>query len=323
MMDSKLMIDIETFLKNNFKSVKINGEQAQLVCPFHKDHAPGHLYMNIRSGLWMCHHATCNLSGNFNKFLQLTRLSETYSVKDIELEKFSEKEINFEIQYILPESVISSFTSKLPTELLKAGFSQETLKKKNVGFDEYRYRIVYPIRDSKGNLVGLSGKNLIRFGDEPKYKFYNKELQEVYPNYRFNKSQYLYNMDQVFPKLLYSSKNEEVIIVEGFKACLWLLQHGYKNVVALMGVPASKDQINLLRQLSNKFISFLDKDEGGIAATKQIVEELSSGTVFIVSGDKKQPDDYNETELMELFRNKKILEDYLEEVNDELCGFST
>ena len=304
------MISIEKFLKENFRNIRIHDEEAQIVCPFHKDHPPGHLYMSLTTGAWKCHHATCNLSGGFKKFLRLTELIERYNLTDIHVEQSQEHEIDENIQTTLPESLIYSFTSKIPKELLDMGLSEEIIKKKHVGFDEYRYRIVYPIRDEKGTLVGLSGKNLIRLGGEPKYKFYVNELKELYPNYRFNRKKYLYNLDLVYPKLAYSSQNEELYIVEGFKACLWMLQNGYDNTVALMGVPAAERQVELIKQLTNTFVLFLDEDEAGTAATKELADELSlSGTVYILKGDKKQPDDYSSQEIKDLVKNKKIIEE--------------
>ncbi len=68
----------------------------------------------------------------------------------------------------------------------------------------------------------------------------------------------------MYPRLFFSQEVETLIIVEGFKACLWLLQHGYWNTVALMGSRVSRRQMQLLFRLRANFVLFLDRDPAGL-----------------------------------------------------------
>jgi len=110
----------------------------------------------------------------------------------------------------------------------------------------------------------------------------------------------LWNYNRVYPRLLgVSDPNVTVYIVEGFKACLWMLQAGYMNTVALMGSYISDRQQMMLHRVNANVVLFLDNDKAGREAAVWVGELLwkpMHGKVSVVQYPKEdvdtQPDDY-------------------------------
>lgn len=302
-------MDIIEFLNDHFGNTYINGDNVQLQCPFHDDKGRGHLYININTGLWCCFSASCGEKGNLERFLIKTKKSGY--IKNVDVSYVSNKRVlENTSNTCLDESVLASFSNKIPTNLLDSGFSPKILINKGIKFDEKNYRTIFPIRDKFGVLVGVSGRAV--FDESPKYKFYRSEFREVYPEYEFKKSHYLYNYDEVYKRIASTNTKAPIIIVEGFKACIWMIQHGYINTVAIMGTSLSLIQEKLVTELFNRFIIFLDNDEGGTRNVYSIGERLSEhGVVWVMKGDRKQPDEYTSEELKKLYNNRTKLEQFL------------
>jgi DNA primase len=298
-------MNVEEYVRSKFKHVNISGKSLQVPCIYHHDHGKGHLYIYPDSGFFRCFHASCDERGNFKKLLR--DLGDRDIIDSIELDdsKYKKRRITNAV-HTLPESIVDAYTQFIPVDLLNSGFSLDILKKKQIGFDKANYRVTFPIRDKDGTLVGIGGRRV--FDDQgSRYKFYVEDFQNIAPGYEFLKGEFLYNLDEVYSRA-YFDDCKEIIVVEGFKACLWLLQHGYWNTVALMGATISDAQVDILTSLTNKFILFLDNDEGGFrqllgtGQEKTVADKLlNKGTVRIVLGDKKQPDEYNKEELEKLF----------------------
>ena len=219
---------------------------------------------------------------------------------------------------ILPEAILKPF-EWCPTKLVETGFQTEWLRYMDVGYDRNNDRITYPIRDLYGNLAGVSGGAAVS-GQYPKYKVYQgqhkdpdsgrmipsdygKWFDETYPDYEFHNHHYLWNYDQVYPKMFFGREvNPSIILVEGFKACLWLLQCGFLNTVALMGSSLSDRQASLLQRVQVNIILFLDQDWAGRRATRKIGRKLRTTQqgVFIAQypyAEECQPDHLSPAEV--------------------------
>jgi hypothetical protein len=259
--------------------------------------------MEVNTGLWQCFHGSCYERGNLRSFIQKTGLSVDADTVELH-EAHPPLQHRYVVKEQLPESVLAPYVQYIPKELLSVGFPRELLLKYQIGFDLENRRITFPVRDHKGNLVGVSGRQAVE-EPGPKYKFYTLEFQEIIPGYEFNKHKYLYNLDTVYSSIL-NDPNPIIIVVEGFKACLWMVANGYPYTVALMGSSISPRQLELLSRLSSKFILFLDNDESGqIATFFRVGKPLSSlGTLYVLSGEYNQPDDYSKAELDKLVDNK-------------------
>lgn len=145
--------------------------------------------------------------------------------------------------------------------------------------------------DENGVLIGYAGRRLTKpFTEEnPKYKFP--------PG--FSKETVVYNLQRARP---FIEQIKTVIVVEGFNACLWLWQSGYKNVVALMGSALCSGQQKLLEELKANVVLLFDGDKAGREGTETAVLALSK-KVFVRSidvGDNRQPDHLTKEELAKI-----------------------
>jgi DNA primase len=153
------------------------------------------------------------------------------------------------------------------------------------------HRIVFPIHDSAGQLVGYAGRRLD--GCEPRYLF----------PAGFQKSQVVFNLHRAVREAAGCA-----IVVEGFFDCLRVHQAGYPNVVALMGISLSEVQEQLLRQRFPRLVLMLDGDEAGRRASQQLAARLqgkaSLSVVETPSG--RQPDQLSSEEMESLLLQASI-----------------
>ena len=253
-------------------------------CPFHEDRTAS-FAINEYSGLWVCY-AGCG-GGTLSWFLYLLGYKRRKVDRIIgpirkQLQTGQKKAARaalsgddpFLARFVLPEAHLGCYDcNPPPKQLLHDGFDAALLKQYDVGFDRQTARITWPIRDLYGNLAGFSGRT-IRPGSAPKYLIYEKQLEKHYPGYRFDRSRHLWNMDRVYPGLYKSKIKSQLVVVEGFKACLWLVQSGFHNTVALMGSGLSRVQAAIIHRLGTPVILFLDNDETGHRKTSTVGDRL-------------------------------------------------
>lgn len=160
----------------------------------------------------------------------------------------------------LDEVVLFAYDNE-PTAWISAGFDPALLHEHGIGYDRHNDRVTVPIRDINGRLVAISGRNLT--GDS-KYKVYRKELGDFMPSgYSPRVHDHLWRAHMI------PQGDDPVIVVEGYKAALWLVQCGLHSVVALMGAGISEEQVNLLVTLDRPVVLMLDMDEAGRSAEKK------------------------------------------------------
>lgn len=181
---------------------------------------------------------------------------------------------------ILPEQILGLYNYG-PKDLLEAGFTKETLKQHDIGYDRRLRRIIFPIRDFRGNLVGISGRQ--PDGLNPRYKIYREELQEVIPGYELKKARVLWGLHTFYQDAMDCKVPGPVIVCEGFKATMWVRQCGYPHTVGLMGAAMSREQALLLSRVAPSIVLFLDNDRAGKQAVEKIVAERALGLVKIAN----------------------------------------
>lgn len=153
-------------------------------------------------------------------------------------------------------------------------------------YDRFRRRIMFPIRDKRGQVIGFGGR-IIGAGD-PKYL--NSPESEL-----FHKGQNLYGL---YEARLDNAKPPRLIIVEGYMDVVMLAQHGIRNGVATMGTATTDEQIQRLYRTSPTLIFCFDGDNAGRrAATKALhtaVPHLSDGRDlrFLFLPDGEDPDSF-------------------------------
>ncbi len=143
------------------------------------------------------------------------------------------------------------------SELLAAGLCGERDKRT---YDYFRHRLMYPIRDIKGKVVGFGARAL----DESLPKYLNSPQTPI-----FDKSSILYGIDRA--KGVIRDKGLAVI-VEGYMDVIAAHQHGEANVVASMGTALTEKQIRVLKRLTRRLVFALDPDAAGEAATMRGIE---------------------------------------------------
>ena len=201
--------------------------------------------------------------------------------------------------YPLPERLLGLW-EKCPSGLLEAGFSEDVLWEHDVGFDEARNRVTWPVRDIEGTLAGIVGRNLDPGPLVGKYKTYKEEIRELgFPGYEMQKSHFLWRMDRVYPRLLHGDGKEPLLITEGYKACLWQVQHGFPNTVALQTASMSERQAIQVERLGAPVILCLDNNLAGWKGTAKIGYRLRGCIVHVMTypDQAQQSDDLSPSQL--------------------------
>ena len=129
--------------------------------------------------------------------------------------------------------------------------------------DVYIDRIMFPLYDVSGQVVGFSGRI---YKDIDMNKYLNTKETEI-----FKKGEMLYHYHIAREEC--RNKNY-VIVMEGFMDVIRASTIGIRNTVALMGTALTEEQINLLKRLSNNIILCLDGDNPGVEATLKIGDHL-------------------------------------------------
>lgn len=175
---------------------------------------------------------------------------------------------------------------------LKEGFQLDVLKKagltsskENSTADFFRNRVMFPIHNMTGKVVGFGGRIMVK--DEKSPKYVNTPESEVY-----QKSKILYGA--------YFAKNEirkkdECLLVEGYTDVISLHQAGIENAVASSGTALTPDQIRLVKRITPNITMLYDGDTAGIKAalrgTDLILEEGMNVRIVILP-DNEDPDSY-------------------------------
>lgn len=159
--------------------------------------------------------------------------------------------------------------------LKKRGFQNEEIMesgmvvRKNNGlgyYDRFRGRLMFPIWDIHGSVIGFGGRVLS--GDEKQAKYINSPQGLVY-----DKSHVLYGINKAKQDI---RKKDEIIIVEGYTDVIASHEAGIKNVVSASGTALTSEQINLIKRYTNNIILSFDMDMAGDMATKRGINMAQS-----------------------------------------------
>lgn len=165
-------------------------------------------------------------------------------------------------------------------------------KDKKGYFDRFRHRIMFPIFDNTGNIVGFGGRVI----DKGMPKYLNSPESPV-----FSKSNNLYGLN-----LIKRDPDVNIVVVEGYMDCISLHQRGLTQCVASLGTALTKKQANLLKRFTKEVVLAYDADSAGKAATLRGMDILSEEglTVRVLNLPKgKDPDDFIKENGVDAFRN--------------------
>ncbi|GIV64414.1 MAG: DNA primase [Bellilinea sp.] len=144
-------------------------------------------------------------------------------------------------------------------EIREAGLLTE--RQDGSGYDRFRHRIMFPIRDMSGKMTGF-GARVLRAEDQP--KFLNSPQTPL-----FDKGRLLYGLHLARKTI---RAQDQAVIVEGYLDVIALHQAGFSNAVSPMGTALSEDQLRLLKRFTRRIVLALDADAAGEKATLRGLE---------------------------------------------------
>src|SRR6185369_716435 len=160
-------------------------------------------------------------------------------------------------------------------------------------YDQFRNRLIFPIRDAKGNVIAFAGRVL----DSSLPKYINSPESVLY-----HKSAVLFGMDMALPAI---RTENAVIIVEGYFDHLALYRAGIRNVVATCGTALTATHGGLIKRHAAKAYTLFDSDAAGRKATIRSMElfleqRLPAYVITLPAGD--DPDSFLAINPVEAFR---------------------
>lgn len=229
-----------------------------------------------------------------DKFYEIYQLANKYFLNNLQT-NLGKKAKEYLHNRFITDEIIKEFGIGLSLEtssdliqlLEKKGYNLNdlnTIGLANGNKDLYNGRIMFPLKDLSGRIVGFSGR---RYDGLKENKYVNTKGTPI-----FQKGNILYNYYDARESV---RKKNQVIVMEGFMAAIRSITIGIKNVVSLMGTAMTKEQVDLLKRLSMNIILCFDGDEPGRHATVTNGEELQKQgfNVRVVElTDGLDPDDY-------------------------------
>ncbi len=166
-------------------------------------------------------------------------------------------------------------------DLIKSGI---VIRNDNGMHDIYYNRIMFPIWNVSGQVVGFSGRV---FHGETNYKYINTKETEI-----FKKGELLYNYHRAKE---YARNTDTVIIMEGQLDVIRAFSVGIKNVIGTMGTAITKNHALLIKRLAKNVILCFDGDNAGAKATMSCIKELEKVEItpkVVRLKDNLDPDEY-------------------------------
>lgn len=187
----------------------------------------------------------------------------------------------FSVGFALPrrDDLLKQLGKQFSRSLLeKAGLTsrREGAQGEEGLFDRFRNRVLFPIRNLQGRVVGFGGRVL----DDTQPKYLNTPETPV-----FTKGKHLFALDRAK-----GAGINALIIVEGYFDVIAAHQAGIPNAVGTMGTALTQDHLRLIRRISEKVLLIFDPDEAGARAALRtapllIEEGISAKVISLPSGE--------------------------------------
>lgn len=226
-----------------------------------------------------------------------------------------ERTVNDKIAHLFGVGYSPNSWNALLKFLQKKGYASEIVHTAGLAiktdkgkfYDRFRGRLMFPLRDMRGNVIGFSGRQLHKNANEAKY--INTPETPLY-----HKREHLFGID--IAKTAIKDTNE-IIVMEGEFDVILSHQNGYGQTVAIKGSAFTTEHFKLIRRLTNKIILCLDMDTAGHAAVKRTIEEAEKYEfhlqVMQISGNKDPADTFKTAphEFKNAYKNKLSVYDFL------------
>jgi DNA primase len=180
----------------------------------------------------------------------------------------------------------------LENEAKKANYSLGPLKISGLikkgekgNYDFFRGRIIFPIHNITGRIIGFGGRTLRT--DKKVAKYFNSPESDIY-----NKSNVLYGLFQSKNEII---KNDSCLLVEGYTDVISLHHNGIKNAVSSSGTSLTEGQIRLIKRFTNNIVILYDSDPAGINASFRGVDMILKAGLnvkVVLFPEGEDPDSY-------------------------------
>ena len=209
----------------------------------------------------------------------------------------------FELGYSIDEwTAFTDYaqTNSYPLQSLeKTGLT--IVKENNKLFDRFKGRIMFPIHNLSGRVIGFGGRILKT--EKSSAKYLNSPESDIY-----NKSKVLYGIYFAKQEIL---KSDNCFLVEGYTDVISLHQSGIENVVASSGTSLTIDQIKLIKRFTPNITILYDGDSAGIKASFRGIDmilEQGMNVKIVLFPEGEDPDSYARShpahEVEEFLKNK-------------------
>lgn len=188
-------------------------------------------------------------------------------------------------------------------------------------YDRFRHRIMFPIRDVRGRVIGFGGRVL----NDDKPKYLNSPETEV-----FHKGRELYGL---YEAIQANRHLERILVVEGYMDVVALAQYGVSFATATLGTAASETHLDKAFRHAPEVVFCFDGDEAGVRAARRALDvslpALSDGRqvrfMFLPTGD--DPDSlirqHGKDDFLQRLRDARPLSEFLFEVAGEGLSLAT
>ncbi len=221
-----------------------------------------------------------------------SQLFETEEGKDIALSYLKERGFSNDIIQKFQLGYNPQTRNRFTTAALQNQFNAELLVKSGLVVsrneelvDNYRGRIIFPVHNNTGKIIGFGARVIGKTEKAPKY--INTPENEIYI-----KSKILYGL--YFARQVID-KNDECLLVEGYTDVISLHQAGVENVVASGGTSLTTDQLRLVKKYTNNLTIIYDGDAAGVKAALRGLDmalEESLNVKLVLIPDNEDPDSY-------------------------------
>lgn len=230
-------------------------------------------------------------------------LFETEEGKDIGLTYLKERGFTEEIMKKFGLGYAPESKDRFAREAINKQYNPDLLLKSGLAvnrneqfIDNYRDRIIFPVHNNSGKIIGFGARQIKKNDKAPKY--INTPENELY-----SKSKILYGTYFARQAI---DKADECLLVEGYTDVISLHQAGIENVVASGGTSLTQDQLRLIKKYTKNLTIIYDGDAAGVKAALRGLDmalEESLNVKLVLIPDKEDPDSYVQKVGPNQFRN--------------------
>ncbi|MGB8953849.1 MAG: DNA primase, partial [Tumebacillaceae bacterium] len=168
--------------------------------------------------------------------------------------------------------------------LAEAGLLSESANHKGKYFDKFRNRVMFPIHDGQGQVIGFGGRVMAK---DEKPKYLNSPETPL-----FHKGRHLYNLHRARGPM---RKDGRVLLLEGYMDVIAAHQSGVENVVAVLGTAMTPDHMRLLQRNVQEIVMMFDGDAAGQRAalrSADVVKDTDVTTRVATLPEGLDPDEF-------------------------------